>query len=711
MILAVPIAWMGLPAAAQSSDADTLTDRTHRLEGVTVTETRKERVTRSATPFHLLEREQFQRLGVTDVADALHNIPGITLRDYGGAGGMKTVSVRGYGARHTGISYDGVMLSDCQSGEIDISRYSLDNVSELALNIGDNDDIFIPARQATNPAVLSIQTLRLPSADTKGHLTAQMKLGSFGLVSPYVRYEQSVTPKLAFSVEGEHTYAKNDYPFTLHNYTLVTRETRTHSRMKQGHAEMNMAWQPTGQILVGGKVYYYDNDRQLPGMVRLYTNLSGENLRERNAFVQAFVRMQLTSKFLLKAIAKYNWAESVYTDDLYAGGVNDASYWQREAYTSAALLYVANEKWSFDYSGDYSFNNLNGSSWRTLVGKPYRLTVLQSATARYRIPRLTVLGRLLYSLYLNESKRGESARNMRRLSPSLSLSYKLVPDEELYVRASYKNIFRSPTFNESYYYHYGSTDLAPEVTDQFNVGLTWGIFTKDEIRRTKDEGRETMTMTMTMTEDEGRRVMDDGRESTMTMTGDEGRRTMGEGTQVRVTLDAYYNRLRDMIVSVPYNMFVWSCVNVGKVRILGVDGTLNLSHHLNAKHLVILTGNFSYQRAQNRTNPHSPNYNKQIAYMPEYSWAAAVSYENPWVNLSVHGHGISSRWPNNDHYAGTLIRGYQEFGVTAYRAFSWGRHRMEGRVDVKNLLDEQYELVGHYPMPGRSWQISILYKI
>ena len=30
---------------------------------------------------------------------------------------------------------------------------------------------------------------------------------------------------------------------------------------------------------------------------------------------------------------------------------------------------------------------------------------------------------------------------------------------------------------------------------------------------------------------------------------------------------------------------------------------------------------------------------------------------------------------------------------------------------VKNLLDEQYELVGHYPMPGRSWQISILYKI
>lgn len=346
--------------------------------------------------------------------------------------------------------------------------------------------------------------------------------------------------------------------------------------------------------------------------------------------------------------------------------MNDASYWQREAYTSAALLYAPDERWAFDYSADYAFNNLNGSSWRTVVGKPFRHTVLQSATARYRDGRLTVLGRLLYSLYLNDAKEGPSARNMRRLSPSLSLSYKLLADRELYVRASYKNIFRSPTFNESYYYHYGSTDLAPEVTDQVNVGITMdeGGVTKDEV-----------------------------------------------GTHLRVTLDGYYNRLRDMIVSVPYNMFIWSCINVGKVRILGLDATLNVTQRLGSGHQVMVTGNYSYQRAQNRTNPESPNYNKQIAYMPEHSWAAAVNYENPWVNVSIHGHGVTARWPNNDHYAGTMIDGYKEFGLTAYRAFSWGRHRLEGRVDVKNLFNEQYELVGHYPMPGRSWQLSILYKI
>jgi len=32
------------------------------------------------------------------------------------------------------------------------------------------------------------------------------------------------------------------------------------------------------------------------------------------------------------------------------------------------------------------------------------------------------------------------------------------------------------------------------------------------------------------------------------------------------------------------------------------------------------------------------------------------------------------------------------------------------RMDVKNLLSEQYELVGHYPMPRRSWMLSIGYN-
>ena len=661
-----------LLSAGALAQTDTIAGRVHQLEGVTVTESQRRHTVTSTAPLHLLDRRDMQTMGIVDVADALHRLPGITLRDYGGAGGMKTVSVRGFGAKHTGVSYDGVMLSDCQSGEIDLSRYSLDNVASLSLVVGDNDDIFIPARQATTPATLTIQTLRLPTDDSRPHLTAQLKQGSFGLVSPFLRYEQNFSDHFAFSAVGEYTYADNDYPYTIQNVAETVNDRRQNSRMNAGHGELSFAYHINKVNRLSGKLYYYDNDRQLPGQVRYYTNLSGETLHDRNAFGQLLYQTRFSEQLSLKWLAKFNWAESVYKDRLMQGGVNDASYWQREGYTSAALLYTPTEHWALDYSVDYAFNNLNGSSWRTVVGRPYRHTLLQSATAKYRTSRLTVIGRLLLSLYLNGQRataapdrqdiQQNTAGDMRRLSPSVSVSYRLLPDRDLYVRASYKNIFRSPTFNESYYYHYGSTNLKPESTDQLNLGVTF---------------------------------------------------TAGgqQHTVLSATLDGYYNHVRDMIVAVPQNMFVWTCVNIDRVRSYGMDATLRLSSLLADGHRLSFLGSYSYQRVENRNNPEASTYGYQVAYMPRHQGSLALSYENPWLNLSLHGTAVSSRWPNNDHYEGTLIPGYTDCGLTLWRAFRFGRHRLEGRFDLKNLFDKQYEIVARYPMPGRSYQVSISYQL
>lgn len=653
------------------AQTDTIVGRVHELEGVTVTESQRRHTLTSTAPLHLLDRRDMLSMGITDMADALHRLPGITLRDYGGAGGMKTVSVRGFGAKHTGVSYDGVMLSECQSGEIDLSRYSLDNVEGLSLTIGDNDNIFIPARQSSTPAVLNIETLRMRTDDTRPHLTAQVKQGSFGLISPFVRYEQNLSNRFAFSLVGEYTYADNDYPYSIQNGNETVSDRRSNSRMNSWHGELNFLYQTNQVSRLSGKLYYYDNDRQLPGQVHYYTNLSGEALRDRNAFGQLLYQTRWDDKLSLKWLAKYNWAESVYRDRMMQGGVNDASYWQREVYSSAVLLYTPDERWAMDYSMDYAFNNLNGSSWRTLVGKPYRHTMLQSATAKYQSRRLKVIVRLLLSLYLNgqsempattrQDVQQNSADNMQRLSPSLSVSYKLLADQDLYVRASYKNIFRSPTFNESYYYHYGSTNLKPESTDQLNVGVTY--------------------------------------------TAPLSRRNM-----LTVTLDGYYNHVKDMIVAVPQNMFVWTCVNLDKVRSYGLDATMRASRQVAEGHQVAVAGSYSYQRVEDRNNPDATTYGYQVAYMPRHQGSLSVSYENPWVNVSLHGTSVSNRWPNNNHYEGTLIAGYTDCGATLWRQFRWHCHQLEARFDLKNVFDKHYEIVANYPMPGRNYQISINYK-
>lgn len=649
------IVWILLAIAIQ---AQAQVDSVRVLDEVSVEARMREAA--STAPLHVVRAGDMARLGITGIADALHRIPGVMLRDYGGAGGMKTVSVRGFGTEHTGVVYDGMMLSECQSGEIDLSRYSLNNVASLSLVVGDNDDIFIPARQASAAAVLTIESLGGMPADRRPHVEARLQWGSFGFVSPFVRYTRRTGRSLALTATAEYTYAENDYPFTLRNVTLTTREHRTNSRMNSAHGEVAAVWNTGPRSTLRAKAYYYDNDRQLPGQVRYYTSASGETLHDRNAFAQARWTGRNASGNLSVALnGKFNWAASDYRDRLMPDGVRDACYWQREGYVAACVLFAPSTRWAFDYSADYAFNNLS-SSLATAI-RPYRSTILQSLTAKFTLPRLTVMGRLLHSFYDNDAKDGPGARDMRRLSPSLSLSWKLLTGENLFLRASYKNIFRAPTFNESYYYHFGSTDLDPETTDQYDLGVTWS------------------------------------------------HRWHPYVTTLLIA-DGYVNHVRDKIVAVPYNMFIWTNVNVGKVEGQGVELTLKSTCTPSARHTLTLATSWSYRRIADRTSRSSQYYGYQIAYQPLHTGSVSVGWENPWANISLHGTGMSSRWANNNHYKGTRVAGYWETGATVWRDFAWKGRTATVRADVMNLLDKQYEIVSHYPMPGINWRVSLNYK-
>ena len=614
---------------------------------------------------HVLDRHDMQVQGVVDMADALHRLPGITLRDYGGAGGMKTVSVRGFGAKHTGVSYDGMLLSECQSGEIDLSRYSLDNVAYLALVVGDNSDIFIPARNATTPATLNIQTLATPTTaaaasdhtQQRAHLTAQLKTGSFGYTSPFLRYEQHLSPTLAVSAVGEYIYAENGYPYTIKNGIETIRDHRRNTRMNSGHAELNMLWQTGAASNLSAKLYYYDNDRQLPGQVFYYSNTSRETLRDRNFFGQVGWQTRWRNGWALKLNGKFNWAAALYDDGMVANWLQDGDYYQREAYASMCLYYRTHNHWAFDYSADYAYNNLN-STLPTDI-RPYRNTVLQSATAQYHTARLMVMMRLLHSLYINKAKDGEGAEDMRRLSPSLSLSYALT--RHLRLRASYKDIFRAPTFNENYFFHYGSKELKAEDTRQLNIGATYAGH-------------------------------------------------VSQHTELSASADVYYNKVTDLIQGVPHNMFVFTCMNIGKVEVLGLDVNTRAARNL-GRHTLTFAANYSLQQARNHTNRKSPYYGNQIAYMPLHSGAASLGWENPWANIALSGHTISERWTTNEHQNSTHIDGYTELNLAVWQRFHIGYPVAEVRLDIKNLTNKQYEIVRSYPMPGRCWQLTAMITI
>ncbi len=629
-----------------------------------VAERVKEDVKSSAPLFRLTDRKM-KLMGVTDLTDALHRLPGLDIRDYGGAGGMKTVSVRGFGTTHTGVIYDGVALSDCQSGKIDLSRYSLDNVDDISLVIGDNNDIFTPAKAAAAAATITINTGSVPlPGDSLLRLTAQMRVGSFGMINPYVKVGRAITDRFSFSAIGEFTHADNDYPFTLRNGILVSRERRSNSRMNSGHAELNGRWQVAPSSRLDSKVYFYDNSRQLPGPVVLYNPKSDDTLHDRNFFGQISFTDWSLSRLTFRVIGKFNWDATYYheVDGKYTAGFNDENYIQREAYLSAAVLYTPVHDLALSYAADYVYNNLSSNDVAT-VG-PRRNSILQSLAAKYQTSRLILTGRLLFSIYDNEVKKGTSAADKRKLSPSLSLSVRPFRDRSFFVRTSYKNIFRMPTFNESYYYRMGSTSLRPEDTQQFNAGLTW------------QSGHTPAWLQV-----------------------------------VSFSVDGYYNHVKDKIVAIPQNMFIWTMTNLDKVRAFGADVKADATFTLGRRQSLNFSGNYSLQRVQPRTAKTDPDYNKQVAYTPIHSGAASLSWQNPWVDVVIKATGAGERYGTNSNLPVTRIDGYVEAGASLMRSLAIRNHALDLRFDVLNIFDKQYEIVASYPMPGRSFRFSATFRL
>ena len=207
---------------AMGEQPDSLYSDLGELEVVT---TRVKEDVISTSPLFRLDEEKMRSMGVTDLTDALHRMPGLNIRDYGGAGGMKTVSARGLGSNHTGVIYDGVALSDAQSGQIDLGRYSLDNVDDLTLIVGDNNDIFTSARASASAATVVVNTGSVPAtADSIWHFSGQLRVGSFGLVNPYIKVGKALNRRFIFGGRGVYLRKERLSLYSAQRHSGHTRE-------------------------------------------------------------------------------------------------------------------------------------------------------------------------------------------------------------------------------------------------------------------------------------------------------------------------------------------------------------------------------------------------------------------------------------------------------------------------------------------------------
>ncbi|RYY61307.1 MAG: hypothetical protein EOO05_06880, partial [Chitinophagaceae bacterium] len=553
-------------------------DSTSVLDKVTVTGAGKRNSFSGSVPSQTLDRRTLNQLNVLSVGDAAKYFSGVLVKDYGGAGGLKTVSVRSLGASHTGVLYDGIPVSDVQTGQTDLGRYSSNFIQSLDIYQANGTRLPATARSFASASLLSMVSKSFQPSTAAREWFAGLRQGSFGFWQPYAGLSLPAGKQVSVQLNTEFTRSKGNYPLYIENGPLSYAAKRINSGLDSWQGEANVLKVFNDSSTLQVKLFNYASGRGLPGSIALYTQRSNQRLRNDDQFMQARYRKDDHKGLSILIAGKYNYSFTRYTDPDFqnnAGGL-DNRYRQREFYFSAAVSKTLG--WfTASVASDIEYNTLRSNTANFAF--PKRTSLWNNAAVVFNKGLWEITGSTLLTTIMDQTRTGATSADRNKITPSLSVAFRPGSNSPFLLRTFYKEVYRMPTFNDLYYILVGNSNLRPEFARQYNAGAVYSKQSDGAIR------------------------------------------------SLQFSVDGYVNSIRDKIVAVPgQNLFVWTMLNLGKVNMKGVDLTAEINGKLAKSVTWFARIAYTWQQATDRTDKTAASYGDRIPYTPDHSGSGLLSF-------------------------------------------------------------------------------------
>ncbi|MCL2028788.1 MAG: hypothetical protein FWG79_09940, partial [Bacteroidales bacterium] len=406
---------------------------------------------------------------------------------------------------------------------------------------------------------------------------------------------------------------------------------------------------------------YYQSHRQLPGVVILYNSSSNQEMWDNEKSLQGQYRYRFVDSTNVLFNARVAQTFNHYINHDYLGSQPlDNQYTQTEWFGSSAVQSRIIKGFQGSLSSDMVYHQMRSNL--SQYAYPTRVTSLTNLALSYALPSVLFYGNILQVATFEQAVSTDVAKNRHKFSPTLGLNFQHPNLPYFSTRFFYKETYRIPTFNELYYTNMGNTNLLPELTRQWNAGITL-------------------------------------EHSSM------------EKTYFATSVDGYFNKVSDKIVAVPTNnLFTWSMRNIGTVNVFGLDAVLKSGVEMSDKLDFFGEINYTFQQARDVSNPLSASYNQQIPYTPKHSGSAVVGV-NMFLTLqyglifSGERYRLGVNSPNN------RLEPYFDHGISLSKTIPIRKTDLRLTFEVLNFTNKNYEVVAYYPMPGRQYRLTAKWKM
>ncbi len=522
MLLSVPVAAQP-DTAAKPNRRDTT--RVVRGREVVVVESSSIllRQARSAQPMTVVDRSELEMANARDLSDAVALSPGTSVRQYGGQGGLRTVSVRGTSAQQTILLIDGVRYGSSAGDAFDFSNIPAATIEQVEVLRGGD-----AARFGANALGGVVNLITSAAGGTAVRGGGTIHVGSFG------DFAAGGAVRGGFGgnrLDGaiHFTRASGEYPFSYSEFGIERIRHRHNADFSNLFARAGWSLLEDGMRL-SASVHGFSSERGTPGaVVQGSLEQSQARLAEGDLFgIAAASFFNAEWMGTIGGTARTNQLRYDDPESRLTGPAGTHSRFQR---TEGSLTGRVRRQFGSDGSVEASIEmhqaQLNGNNLDPSVGQSVARRQLSAAVAAdWLIGPLVANDELLLQAALRADLFSDVGN---ALSPSVGVSYRPT-DLPLRLRVHASGNFRAPSFTEQYYLNYGNAKLRPERSVSVDAGVLYQF----------------------------------------------GERFLADATFFQIATS-------DLILSVPRSPVSWSAANVGRATTrgleLGASGTL-LDGHL-----------------------------------------------------------------------------------------------------------------------------------